>query len=176
MTISGPGRATATLDGYFMKAQATGEALEKTYFVTLETRQRRPVFSAASMADLLVQQIYEQRGQKRFALHEFVIMPDHVHLLLTPRAMNVEQTIQLLKDGFAAAIAQQLGLRSEIWGQTFSDRRIRDGADYQMHARYICGNPVRHLLAEHPEDYLYCSARRQYELDPPPEALGGTPL
>ncbi len=156
--------------------KAPGDAAEKTYFVTLETRQRRPVFAAASMADLLVQLIYQQRSQKRFALHEFVIMPDHVHLLLTPRAMNVEQSIQLLKDDFARVMAEQLGLRAEIWGQTFSDRRIRDGADYQMHARYISGNPVRHLLAEHPEDYLYSSARRQYELDPPPEPLGGAPL
>ncbi len=159
-----------------MKAQASSDPAEKTYFVTLETRQRRPVFSADSMADLLVQQLYAQRSQKRLALHEFVVMPDHVHLLLTPRAMNVEQVVQLLKEDFAHAMGQQLGMRAEIWGQTFSDRPIRDAADYQMHARYICGNPVRHLLAESPEDYLYCSARRQYELDPPPQTLGGTPL
>ncbi len=162
------------LDGYLMKAP--GESAEKTYFVTLETRQRRPVFAAASMADLLVQQIYRQRAQKRFALHEFVIMPDHVHLLVTPRAMNVEQSIQLLKEDFARELLEQMSLRTEIWAPSFSERRIRDGADYQMHARYIAGNPVRHLLAESPEDYAYSSARRQYELDPPPEAMGVTPL
>jgi len=56
----------------------------RTYFVTAVTAQRRSLFQVTANAELLQRTIFEYRGQGRFLLHAFVIMPEHFHALITP--------------------------------------------------------------------------------------------
>jgi len=56
----------------------------RTYMVTTVTAQRRRVFQVTSTAELLEQTILDYRKQGRFLLHAYVIMPDHLHVLITP--------------------------------------------------------------------------------------------
>jgi len=51
--------------------------------VTTETWQRRALFRNEPWAKLLIDTVYHYRGSA-YLLHEFVIMPDHIHLLITP--------------------------------------------------------------------------------------------
>src|SRR5580704_15354352 len=55
----------------------------RTFFVTSTTAGRRALLQSDRMAQLLVDVLAENRRKKRFLLHEFVIMPNHFHLLLT---------------------------------------------------------------------------------------------
>jgi putative transposase len=55
-----------------------------TYFVTFLTWQRRRLFVVDNCARLFLKTIYGYRRQEKFLLHAFVLMPEHVHLLLTP--------------------------------------------------------------------------------------------
>ena len=55
-----------------------------THAVTTVTSQRRALFQRTANAELLQQLLFRYRDQGRYQLHGFVIMPDHVHLLLTP--------------------------------------------------------------------------------------------
>src|SRR5208282_3796482 len=71
-----------------------------TYFVTFSTFQRRRFFIVETYARLFLKTLYGYRRQRRFQLHAFVLMPDHVHLLLTPAIdITLERAMQLIKGG-----------------------------------------------------------------------------
>ena len=70
----------------------------QTYMITTETWQRRALFRNERWAKLLIDTIYHYRGST-YLLHEFVIMPDHIHVLITP-ATSLEKAVQFIKGGF----------------------------------------------------------------------------
>src|SRR5258708_8373181 len=73
----------------------------RTFFVTSTTAGRRALLQSDRMAQLLVDVLAENRRKRRFLLHEFVIMPNHFLLLLTPAAENpLEKALQFIKGGF----------------------------------------------------------------------------
>jgi len=124
--------------------------------VTTETWQRRALFRSELRARLLIDILYHYRGST-YLLHEFVIMPDHIHVLITPNT-SLEKAVQFIKGGFSYRSKKELGSSIEIWQKGFQDRRIRDAADYDVHLNYIRQNPVRKKLCERAEDYTYSSA------------------
>jgi REP element-mobilizing transposase RayT len=74
----------------------------RTFFVTSTTAGRRALLQSDRMAQLLVDVLAENRRKRRFLLHEFVIMPNHFHLLLTPAAeIPLEKALQFIKGGFS---------------------------------------------------------------------------
>jgi putative transposase len=135
----------------------------QTYMVTFETWQRRALFRNANWATLLIDVLYHYRATA-YLLHEFVVMPDHVHVLITPRG-SLEKAVQYIKGGFSFRAKKELGSNLEIWQKGFSDRRIRDAADHAEHVLYIRQNPLKKLLCERPEDYPYSSAHARSNLD-----------
>ncbi len=137
--------------------------------ITSATWGRRSLFSREPWARLLIDTLYHYRGSA-YLLHEFVIMPDHIHVLLTPKT-NLEKAVQFIKGGFSYRTRKELGSNMEIWQKGFSDHRIRDAGDYLHHVSYVRENPVRKHLCERAEDYLYSSARAEFELDPVPQGL-----
>ncbi|HEY2472120.1 MAG TPA: transposase [Terracidiphilus sp.] len=105
-----------------------------------------------------------------YLLHEFVLMPDHFHLLITP-SVALERAVQLIKGGFSFRTKKELGSNAEIWQRVFSDYRIRDFEDYGKHRHYIHLNPVKKHLCERPEVHRYSSAHPGWKLDPIPQGL-----
>jgi putative transposase len=137
--------------------------------VTTETWQRRALFCNERWARLLVDTLYHYRGSA-YLLHEFVVMPDHMHLLITPTT-SLEKAIQFIKGGFSCRAKKELGSNMEIWQKGFQDQRIRDAADYDVHRTYIHQNPVRKSLCGQAEEYPYSSAHAGFELDQVPQGL-----
>jgi putative transposase len=137
--------------------------------ITSATWGRRSLFSKDAWARLLIDTLYHYRGVA-YLLHEFVIMPDHIHVLLTPKT-NLEKAVQFIKGGFSYRAKKELGSNMEVWQKGFSDHRIRDAEDFQRHVSYIRENPVRKHLCERREEFLYSSAREGFELDPVPQGL-----
>ena len=124
------------------------------------------------MARLLVKVLYMYRQQGRYRLHAFVVMPDHVHLLISvPPGVTVERAMQLVKGGFSYRAKKELGSNMEVWQKGFSDHRIRDTSDCRIHVDYTRQNPVRKNLCEKAEDYLYSSAHAGFDLDGLPQGL-----
>jgi putative transposase len=143
----------------------------RTFFLTSVTNRRHPFFNNADAAELLIHTLYLYRAQGKFELHEFVIMPDHFHLIITPEArIPLERAVQFIKGGYATVARRELGL-SQVWQPKPTNHRIRDAVDYETHRDYIFNNPVRARLAAHPEDFLFSSARRRENLDPRPPWL-----
>ena len=141
-----------------------------TYFVTSPTFQRRRFFVVESYARLFLKTLYGYRRQRRFQLHVFVLMPDHVHLLLTPADdITLERAMQFIKGGYSHAVGVEIS-RREIWQKGFTEHRIRDAQDFAGHRLYIHQNPVMGKLVANPADYRYCSAYPGFKLDAWPPA------
>ena len=141
---------------------------ERTFFVTTVTAHRRPIFRNGSNAELLIKTLAHYREQGRFLLHEFVIMPDHVHLLLTPAPeISLERAMQFIKGGFS----YRLNYNGPVWQASFTNHRVRDLEDYERHCDYIRMNPVHARLVRKPQDYSYSSAAGALRTDPIPQGL-----
>jgi putative transposase len=123
------------------------------------------------MARLFTDTIFHYRRERRFLLHEFVVMPDHFHLLLTPTGITLERVMQFIKGGFSYRVKKELGLNLEVWDRGYVDHRIRDANDYDQHVVYIRENPVRAHLVGRAQDYQCSSAHGGLEMDPCPQGL-----
>ena len=147
----------------------------QTYFVTSNTFQRRCFFRSEDWCDLLVETLYGYRPEQ-FAIHGFVVMEDHFHLLMTP-VESLERAVQFVKGGFSFRVKKYLGWTGDVWGAGFSDHRIRDVEDFEVHQRYIAKNALECRGIERAHDHPYCSVGGRFELDafPPglkPESVG----
>lgn len=141
----------------------------QTYMITSSTWVRRALFEKERWAKLLIETLYHYRGTA-YLLHEFVVMPDHIHVILTPKT-SLEKAVQFIKGGFSYRARKELGSNLEVWQKGFSDYRIRDTSDYRIHQFYIQQNPVRKHLCGQGEDYPHFSARPEFDLDPVPQGL-----
>jgi putative transposase len=149
------------------REHATNNA--QTYFVTSDTWERRALFHAEPWARLFFKTLFSHRGES-YLLHEFVLMPDHFHLLITP-VVALERSVQLIKGGFSFRAKNEFGSNAEIWRRGFADHRIRDFEDFDKHVHYIHLNPVKKHLCSCPQEYRYSSACPGWKLDPIPQGL-----
>ena len=141
---------------------------DRVFFVTTITAGRLPIFRRDTSARLLIQTLAEYRDQGKFLLHEFVIMPDHVHALLTPAPeISLERAMHFIKGGFSFRLKSRL----PVWQASFTNHRVRDLEDFESHRRYIRMNPVRAGLVARAEEYPYSSAAGRLRLDPVPRGL-----
>ncbi|MGH9547498.1 MAG: REP-associated tyrosine transposase [Terriglobales bacterium] len=145
---------------------------ERTFFVTSVTWDRRPLFRSETAARLFLDILFSYRERGIFQLYEFVLMPDHIHLLLAPKAtLALERAMQFVKGGYSHRFMKETGSRMAIWQRSFTNHRIRDGMDLETHRRYIHLNPLRAGLVESPKDYPYSSAYPGFPLDEAPQRL-----
>ena len=148
-----------------MAAPRRGNTGSGTYFITAGTSQKRQLLQSDRMARLFVDVLFGYRSQEKYLLHEFVLMPDHFHLLITP-LVTLERALQLIKGGFSFRAKKELGFEVEIWEKSFYDRRVRDWEEYSSFRQYIQRNPVKRRLALAPEAYPYSSARPDWRWMP----------
>jgi len=143
---------------------------QRTFFITTVTWRRGPIFRNQARAQLLIDVLFDYRNQKKYLLHEFVIMPDHIHALLTPApTIALERAVQFIKGGFSYRLGKIEKL--EIWQPSFTNHRIRDATDYERHRTYIRLNPVRARLVAEAREYLYSSANPAFTTDDAPPGL-----
>jgi putative transposase len=140
------------------------------YFITASTFQKRNILQSDRMASLFVDVLSHYRHQGKYLLHEFVVMPDHFHLLISPLE-TLERSMQLIKGGFSFRAKKELGFAHEIWQPSYYDRRVRDLEEYFAFAEYIRRNAVKRGLVASPEQYPYCSAWPEVQLDRAPQRL-----
>jgi len=119
---------------------------QSAYFVSTQTAGRKPFFRHDRWARLMLATIHHYI-QSGYQLHAFVIMPDHLHLLITP-VESVEKSVQLIKGGFSFRARKDLQWNGDIWQAGFTDHRIRDEEDWSRHLVYIRNNPLDAKLVE----------------------------
>ena len=139
-----------------------------TYFITSSTFGKKSILQADRMASLLIDVMFHYRAQGKYLLHEFVVIPDHFHVLITP-TQTLERAVQLIKGGFSFRAKKELGFGGEVWQNSFYDRRVRDWEEYEGYRIYILNNPVKRGLVQMAGDFPYSSA--SLRLDAVPQRL-----
>ena len=127
------------------------------------------MFQVSEIAETLLETLFTYRDRGSYLLHEFVIMPDHLHLILTPSStVSLEKAMQFIKGGSSHRIHQHRGQKMEIWQVGFYDSTIRDYNDWQTKVRYIHENPARARLVDKPQEWPYSSGNGRFRVDPIP--------
>jgi putative transposase len=149
-----------------MSIPQRGRTSHSTYFITAQTYLKKNILQSDRMARLFIDVLFNYRQQNKFPLHEFVVMPNHFHLLITPdKEITLERSVQLIKGGFSFRAKKELGFTGEIWQTSFRDERVRDESAYIGFRDYIHQNPVKASLVTSPELFEYSSASTKFSLD-----------
>lgn len=90
--------------------------------------------------------------------HAFVLMPDHLHWLISIKRDDAQNIVQQLKALSARAVARKFGLTEPLWQQDFSDVAIRDSDALIRVARHVIANPLRAALVQKLNDYPHWDA------------------
>ncbi len=98
------------------------------------------------------------RDQRHYRLHSFVVMPNHVHLLITP-LVEVSKVTQSLKRFTGLAGNRILGLTGPFWQRESYDHLVRDDVEFRKIVNYIENNPVKAGLALSPAEFPWSSGR-----------------
>jgi putative transposase len=102
---------------------------------------------------------FRHEVSRDYDLHSFVVMANHVHLLMTPCG-DVSKMMQSIKRFTARECNKILGLTGQpFWQDESYDRLVRDETEFRRIARYIEMNPVKAGLVAMPEEFLWSSAR-----------------
>jgi putative transposase len=129
----------------------------RTFFVTTKTSMGLRLLQTERNAGLLIDALRSLVAERTFELHDFVIMPDHVHLLMTvDEGMTVEKAMQLVKGRFSYRLSHEAGYKGEIWQRGFSEVQVLDRANFDKHREYIALNPVKAGLVSSPDQHPYC--------------------
>src|SRR5271165_7229189 len=93
----------------------------RTFFVTTKTSMGRRLLQSERNATLLIDVMRSYVAERKFQLHDFVVMPDHVHLLMTvDREMTIEKAMQLIKGRFSFRLKREFQHLGEVWQPGFS--------------------------------------------------------
>ena len=131
----------------------------RTFFAGSKTSLSRKFFASQAEAELFIDVLRTNTLAGKFKVREFVVMPNHFHILITLDGnISIERAMQLIKGGYSFRRTKELGLPGEIWQPGFSDVRVLDRKSYLAHKKYIDENPVKAGLAKSAEEYPYCSA------------------
>jgi putative transposase len=143
-----PGR-NASPDGILRPA--------RTFFATTKTSMGRRLLQTERNAGLLIDVLRSLLVERAFELHDFVIMPDHVHLLLTVgEGMTIERAMQLVKGRFSFRLKKEFGVAGEVGQRGFSEVQVMNRESFETHRNYIAENPVRAGLVHDAEKYPFC--------------------
>ena len=140
-----------------------------TYFFTVVTYQRRPIFSSPNAVDTLRNAFQYTLSRVPFTIVASVILSDHLHFIWTLPQDDRDYSTRwrLIKSHFtrhwqaqgttSTNASRRAKGEADIWQRRFWEHFIRNEADLTRHIEYIHYNPVKHGLARTPADWQYSS-------------------
>ena len=109
---------------------------------------------------LLVQDALQHLDGQRYRLLAWVVMPNHVHVLIeTLQGWSLPGIVHSWKSFTAHQVNRLLGRKGPLWSREFFDRAVRDGRHLKRAVRYVHDNPVKAGLVAEPEVWPFSSAR-----------------
>jgi putative transposase len=145
------------------------------HFITCSCYQRLPLFRSVRARNLFVKILGEVRTQYGIAVAGYVVMPEHVHLLIgEPRKGTPSTVMQVLKQRVSREIRKrrrqvsraQLKLNfgegsmalPQFWQRRFHDFNVWSARKRREKLEYMHMNPVKRGLARRPRDWVWSSA------------------
>jgi REP element-mobilizing transposase RayT len=132
----------------------------QVYFVTIRAQKGRaagkPPFQDPGLAMKIVCALDYLRNRKGVSLLCYCLMPDHLHLILSPSKLSVS-LIDVMRDfkSYTTRMAWSSGWSGRLWARSFYERAVRSESELMEICRYMLANPVKAGLVEAAEDYLY---------------------
>ena len=152
------------------------------HFITFTCYRRQSFLNTPAVCDAFLRILERTRLRYEFLIYGFVVMPNHVHLLISePKQGTIATVIQSLKIASAryekTHICQKkadMGHKAvghdaqatPFWQRRYYDRNVRDNEEFIEELKYIHRNPVKRGLVDKPEDWPW-SSYRHYALDEP---------
>jgi putative transposase len=136
---------------------------EQAHFLTFSCYHRFPLFAQMHMEDVFLLALEQTRKRFAMCVYGYVVMPEHVHLLVSePVGEALAKFMQILKTK-AALRARKLGQRTAgelpFWQARYFDHNVRNHEGFVTQLRYIHRNPVKRGLCLQPEDWTWSSFR-----------------
>ena len=122
------------------------------YFVTTRIKEKGAILGTDERT-IIQQTIFELEEEGWFTLFAYVIMPDHLHILIKPANGQIAQTMKLVKGRSSRKINQGI-----LWQKGYFDFTVLSEAKFKEKVNYIHNNAVKNRLADKAEDYPYSSA------------------
>jgi REP element-mobilizing transposase RayT len=126
----------------------------RIFSITICTWEREAWFKNLKYANSLIETLNKGLFIEKAKLFAFCLMPDHLHLLVSPREGSLIDLISRWKS-FSANRLRQKGLNSRCWQRSFYDHALRKAEEVKSTAEYIVNNPTRAGLVSHWQDYAY---------------------
>jgi putative transposase len=124
------------------------------YHVTSRTNDKIRVFDKKLGQKIMLLVLEDAKEKFGFRLHNFCIMPTHIHLLITPtNGENLSRIIQWIKTQSAKIWNGIHGSKDHLWGERFFSRAMKDLQEYFVVHNYIDQNPVKAGLVNSPTDW-----------------------
>jgi REP element-mobilizing transposase RayT len=124
-----------------------------------------PTWLAQPRIGKLVEDALRHFDGDRYRLHAWVIMPNHVHVLITPCAeVSISRVVSSWKSFTATRANALLDRRGAFWQEDYFDRFIRDERHFVAAVSYIENNPVVAGLCATPDSWPFSSARWRDEI------------
>ncbi len=133
------------------------------YFITTSTLGRKPIFHEGRITEILVDTLLSNRMAWKYTLFAYVIMPDHLHMLLQP---NGDSGISKILNQIKGVSSRKINLKlkeEHIWQKEFYDFTIFSDRKFKEKFNCIHFNPVKWKLVKRAEDYPFSSARDYLE-------------
>jgi len=124
------------------------------YHVTSRTNDKIRVFANNLGRKIMLLVLEKAKEKYGFKLHNFCIMPTHIHLLITPAGgTSLSRIMQWIKTYSAKRWNCIHGSTDHLWGDRFFARPIKDLREYFHVHNYIDQNPVKAGLVHNPQDW-----------------------
>ena len=166
--IRAPRQDTLIMKGYKNRKVELKRFYEadSLYFITSVVENHEPVFTDENCVRPLLQALNEYGEKCYVQIIAFVVLPDHMHLLICPKSQGrtISAFMKSVKGRSAIEMNKVTGRKGRLWQHQFLDHIIRSNEDYRSHIEYIHYNPIKHHLCDKPEDYRW-SSYRFYELN-----------
>ncbi|MDD5342329.1 MAG: transposase [Patescibacteria group bacterium] len=164
------------------------------YFVTTKTKDNYPYFRNEILTGLFINRLSIAEQSMRFRLFGFVVIPDHVHILIQPSGKyNISKIMFTIKKQFSHEVNRLIGVNSRIattvgeqalvrlrrfvithkiyirkfgWLKSYHDHIILNDKDFNRHVEYLRLNPIKHGLVKEGEyyPYLYINEKLIHEI------------
>lgn len=139
-----------------------------TYFFTVVTHRRLPLFQDETTVDLLFQALRYVQKQHPFTIVAYAIMPDHLHMIweMPENDFDYPTRWRLIKSYVTRGIQNRPAVinqsrkskgEQEIWQRRYWEHTCKSQHDLDTHIDYIHYNPVKHGLTNSPDGWIYSS-------------------
>ena len=136
------------------------------YHLTTRTAEGIHLFIPDDAKKILIGAVSFYRQQRRWRVCGFVIMSNHIHLVVQAAEGNLGETVAAFKRWTAGQLTNHGTVRQGVWERRFDDNAVLDPTELRGVIEYDHFDPVRAGVVARPEDYFWSIARNYAGLSP----------